>query len=80
MTNSYHPVEQSKRTAIVDILRGWAILGVAIGNYSDFLFIGAPHKITHSILSEILLTFNRYFFAGILRLSQSGSVSHRGLG
>ncbi|KUJ63425.1 hypothetical protein AR687_02720 [Flavobacteriaceae bacterium CRH] len=63
MTNYYHPVEQSKRTAIVDILRGWAILGVAIGNYSDFLFIGAPHKITHSILSEILLTFNRYFFA-----------------
>lgn len=63
MTNSYHPVEQSKRTAIVDILRGWAILGVAIGNYSDFLFIGPPHKIKHSILSEILMTFNRYFFA-----------------
>jgi uncharacterized protein len=63
MTNSYHPVEQSKRTAIVDILRGWAILGIAIGNYSDFLFIGAPHKIKHSILSEILMTFNRYFFA-----------------
>jgi uncharacterized protein len=63
MTNSYHPVEQSKRTAIVDILRGWAILGVAIGNYSDFLFIGMPHKINHSILSEILMTFNRYFFA-----------------
>ncbi|MRX39096.1 DUF418 domain-containing protein [Flavobacterium sp. LC2016-23] len=63
MTNSYHPVEQSKRTAIVDILRGWALLGVAIGNYSDFLFIGVPHKFNHSILSEILMTFNRYFFA-----------------
>jgi len=63
MTNSYHPVEQSKRTAIVDILRGWAILGVAIGNFSDFLFIGVPQKINNSILSEILSYFNRYFFA-----------------
>lgn len=63
MTNSYHPVEQSKRTAIVDILRGWALLGVAIGNYSDFLHIGVEHKINNSIISDILLYFNRYFFA-----------------
>lgn len=63
MTNSYHPIEQSKRTAIVDILRGWALLGVAIGNYVDFLYIGVPHKINNSILSEILQTINRYFFA-----------------
>ncbi|MEO8533832.1 MAG: DUF418 domain-containing protein [Flavobacterium sp.] len=63
MTNSYHPVEQNKRTAIVDILRGWALLGVAIGNYVDFLYIGVPHKINNSILSEILQYLNRYFFA-----------------
>ena len=63
MTNSYHPIEQSKRTAIVDILRGWAILGVAIGNYSDFLHIGVEHKINNSLLSDILFYFNRYFFA-----------------
>lgn len=63
MTNSYHPVEQSKRTAIVDILRGWAILGVAIGNYSDFLYIGVEHKINNSLISDILYYFNRYFFA-----------------
>jgi uncharacterized protein len=63
MTNSYHPIEQSKRTAIVDILRGWAILGVAIGNYSDFLHIGVEHKINNSLISDILLYFNRYFFA-----------------
>jgi len=63
MTNSYHPVEQSKRTAIVDILRGWAILGVAIGNYSDFLHIGVEHKINNSLISDILYYFNRYFFA-----------------
>jgi len=63
MTNSYHPIEQNKRTPIVDILRGWALLGVAIGNYVDFLYIGVPHKINNSILSEILQYFNRYFFA-----------------
>ncbi|MET0946772.1 MAG: DUF418 domain-containing protein, partial [Flavobacterium sp.] len=63
MTNSYHPIEQSKRTAIVDILRGWAILGVAIGNYSDFLHIGVEHKINNSLISDILFYFNRYFFA-----------------
>lgn len=63
MTNSYHPVEQSKRTAIVDILRGWAILGVAIGNYLDFLYIGIEKEIKHNIFSEILQFINRYFFA-----------------
>jgi uncharacterized protein len=63
MTNSYHPVEQGKRTAIVDILRGWAILGVAIGNYS-----GLPHisvsKENNSVLSEILSKIDQFFFAG----------------
>ncbi|TDO83712.1 uncharacterized protein EV143_101150 [Flavobacterium chryseum] len=63
MTNSYYPIEQNKRTAIVDILRGWALLGVAIGNYVDFLYIGVPHKINNSVLSEILQIVNRYFFA-----------------
>lgn len=63
MTNSYHPVEQSKRTAIVDILRGWALLGVAIGNYGDFLHIGLPTKIKSDIVSNILQTFNQIFFA-----------------
>ncbi len=63
MTNSYHPVEQSKRTAIVDILRGWAILGVAIGNYIDFLYIGAEKEIKHGTFSEILQYVNRYLFA-----------------
>ncbi|KRD11200.1 hypothetical protein ASE21_05670 [Flavobacterium sp. Root901] len=63
MTNSYYPVEQSRRTAIVDILRGWAILGVAIGNYVDFLYIGIEKEIKHSTFSEILQITNRYFFA-----------------
>lgn len=63
MTNSYHPVEQSKRTAIVDILRGWAILGVVIGNYSGLPHIAVPNE-TPSVLSEILANIDRYFFSG----------------
>ncbi|KAF2339460.1 DUF418 domain-containing protein [Flavobacterium tistrianum] len=63
MTNSYHPVEQSKRTAIVDILRGWAILGVAIGNYLDFLYIGIEKEIKHGTFSQVLQFINRYLFA-----------------
>lgn len=64
MTNSYHPVEQSKRTPIVDILRGWALLGVVIGNYSGFMLIGLPHETNNSVLSEILSRFDQYFLAG----------------
>lgn len=63
MTNSYHPVEQNKRTAIVDILRGWAILGVAIGNYLDFLYIGIEKEVKHNAFSQVLQFINRYFFA-----------------
>lgn len=64
MTNSHYPVKQSKRTAIVDILRGWAILGVAIGNYSGLPHIDLPKKTTTSILSEILTNFDQFFFSG----------------
>lgn len=63
MINSSHPVEQSKRTPIVDILRGWAILGVAIGNYSDFINVGLPQKPGNNIISEVLYYISRYFFA-----------------
>ncbi|KIQ21276.1 hypothetical protein RT99_10680 [Flavobacterium sp. MEB061] len=63
MTNSYHPIEQGKRTAIVDILRGWAILGVVIGNYCGLPHISVPNE-TNSLLSEILSKFDQFFFAG----------------
>ncbi|WP_291150969.1 DUF418 domain-containing protein [Flavobacterium sp. UBA7680] len=64
MTNSYHPVEQGKRTAILDILRGWALLGVAIGNYSGYIRIGIPHETKNNLVSDILSYFDEYFLAG----------------
>ncbi|MWB96575.1 DUF418 domain-containing protein [Flavobacterium sp. GA093] len=63
MTTSYQPIEKSKRTAIVDILRGWALLGVVIGNYIDFIYIGLPVKTENNILSTVLQLINRHFFA-----------------
>jgi uncharacterized protein len=64
MSKSILPIEQKKRTAIVDILRGWALLGVAIGNYSDFIHIGLPTSVNdNSILSPILGAVNEIFFA-----------------
>lgn len=32
------PIASGKRTAIVDMLRGWALLGVVLMNYSDYAF------------------------------------------
>jgi len=64
MTNSIQPIQEDKRTAIVDILRGWALLGVVIGNYVDFRYIGLESSILKKgIFSEIISYFNLYFFS-----------------
>ncbi|MFV5696882.1 DUF418 domain-containing protein [Flavobacterium sp. ZT3R17] len=64
MKNSFQPIEENKRTAIVDILRGWALLGVVLGNYSDFFHIGLPTSANdNSSLSHILGAVNEIFFS-----------------
>ncbi|WP_281323040.1 DUF418 domain-containing protein [Flavobacterium aestivum] len=64
MDNTYQPIEDQKRTAIVDILRGWALLGVVIGNYIDFVYIGSSTStIPNSPISNVLKEIIRYFFA-----------------
>jgi uncharacterized protein len=47
-------IKSSSRIAIVDILRGWALLGVVICNYIDFDFIKAGGSPDKSLLSEII--------------------------
>ncbi|WP_199136304.1 DUF418 domain-containing protein [Pedobacter sp. ASV12] len=37
---SSQPLQLNQRTVIVDILRGWALLGVVLMNYYDFFMIG----------------------------------------
>ncbi len=34
------PIQQHQRTAIIDILRGWALLGVVLMNYVDYFYMG----------------------------------------
>ncbi|WP_090995232.1 DUF418 domain-containing protein [Pedobacter insulae] len=36
----YQPIQPNQRTVIVDILRGWALLGVVLMNYYDFFTLG----------------------------------------
>jgi len=63
MTNSYQPIEENKRTAIVDILRGWALLGVVICNYAGYVHIGLPTSaIANSPLSNVLGAIIQIFF------------------
>jgi uncharacterized protein len=39
-TAALQPIQQKERTAIVDILRGWALLGVVLMNYVDHYYLG----------------------------------------
>ncbi len=44
--NNIAPIQQNQRTVIVDVLRGWALLGVVMMNYIDYADLGlstAPH-------------------------------------
>ncbi len=41
-TEITQPIADNKRTAIVDILRGWAILGVAIGSIPITTILAGP--------------------------------------
>jgi len=62
-TETVQPIQATNRTAIVDILRGWAILGVVLGNYSDYTFIGKPITVKPDVVSNILQGVNQIVFA-----------------
>lgn len=64
MQNSLQPIEENKRIAIVDILRGWALLGVVIGNYTCFIHIGLPSTIINNSFSTALEVLDQFLFAG----------------
>ncbi|TKC12934.1 DUF418 domain-containing protein [Pedobacter polaris] len=40
MSTLNQPIQQNQRTIIVDVLRGWALLGVVLMNYFDFFTLG----------------------------------------
>lgn len=56
------PLPATNRTVILDILRGWAIIGVVIGNYDHFA--GSGNKIQHA--PDIISTILQYFIAYVV--------------
>ena len=64
-TDSIKPIEQGQRTAIVDILRGWALLGVVIMNYIDFARLAPSTAKPHNtdVASTVTYYITSIFFA-----------------
>jgi len=58
----FQPIQSSQRVVIVDILRGWALLGVVLMNYQDFFFIGTGNP-QIGPASNVLLYISSIFFA-----------------
>jgi len=57
------PIAPSKRIAIVDMLRGWALLGVVLMNYVDYFDVGRDYKNYHpDLLTNILRNFGFFMF------------------
>lgn len=60
-TTIISPVRQNKRIVIVDILRGWALLGVVLMNYTAiFFFMGS--KPNPDAFNNFLIKFTAAFF------------------
>ena len=57
------PISATNRIAIVDILRGWAIIGVVIGNYEYFSEAGNKVHQTPDLISTSLQYFIAYVLA-----------------
>lgn len=59
MTTSAIPIKQEERATIVDILRGFALTGVLIVNFTSFTDQQVPSNILNSISSPFDLTLSR---------------------
>jgi uncharacterized protein len=58
------PIQQTNRTIIVDVLRGWAIFGVVLMNYFDFFTLGRNwENFKPDTLTNVLMFITSTFFA-----------------
>ncbi len=63
------PIDQNQRTAIVDILRGWALIGVVLVNYFLFFYLDKSARIaSDEIPSKLLKILTSIFFTNKSRL------------
>ncbi|MCZ4244380.1 DUF418 domain-containing protein [Pedobacter punctiformis] len=61
---STQPIPPNQRTLIVDILRGWALLGVVLMNYFDFFVIDKDFEVFKpDTLTSTLMYFMKTVFA-----------------
>src|SRR5476651_2291989 len=65
------PIAPSKRTAIVDMLRGWALLGVCLMNYVDYADFD---KITNPKTKADILTVILKGFGGVVFSAKSWTM------
>jgi uncharacterized protein len=63
MTNTpIQPVSQNNRTAIVDVLRGWALFIVVTMNFMDFIYVNAPKGVKQGKFEKIFTITESYLF------------------
>jgi uncharacterized protein len=64
-SSAVQPIQQKQRIAIVDILRGWALLGVVLMNYVDYFYLGIDWKIFKGdlVMTILQMTGNIIFAA-----------------
>src|SRR3954470_21388420 len=67
--NSIRPIEQSERIAILDILRGWALIGVVLVNYFLFFYLEPNARIaSNDIASRVAKILISIFFTNKSRI------------
>jgi uncharacterized protein len=59
----FKPIQSGQRIVIVDILRGWALLGVVLMNYQDFFFMGTAAPQIGPVSNVLLYTASIFFAA-----------------
>jgi uncharacterized protein len=59
------PIEQKDRTIIVDVIRGFALIGVLVANFTSYIDQQTPETVLNSISSPLdssLMNINHVFF------------------